>query len=189
MSFFIKISSIFAIGCSFGWVLEVVFRHFCRSSNPEGRWINPGYLKGPWLPIYGFGLCALYLLSGIENLLPIGGALGKLILIVIMTFSVTLLELVAGLIYVDWLKFDLWDYSGEWGNFRGLICPRFAFFWGIICAFYLLLVHRLLVSFADWITLNASLSIFVGIYLGLMSADTLGLNLSRRKNLRSSSIQ
>ena len=189
MSFFIEISSIFVIGCSFGWVLEVVFRRFCRSANPEGRWINPGYLKGPWLPIYGFGLCALYLLSGIEGLLPIGGAFGKLLLIAIMTISVTLLELIAGLVYIDLLQVKLWDYSGEWGNFRGLICPRFAFFWGIICAVYVLFVHRFIVSFANWITLNASLSIFVGIYLGLMSADTLGLNLSRRKNLRSSSIQ
>ena len=121
MSFFIKIACIFVIGCSFGWVLEVVFRHFCRSGNPERRWINPGYLKGPWLPIYGFGLCALYLLSGIEKLLPVGGVAGKLILIVIMTISVTLLELITGLIYVDLLKANLWDYSGEWGNFRGLI--------------------------------------------------------------------
>ena len=189
MSFFIGISSIFAIGCSFGWGIEVIFRHFCRSSNPERRWINPGYLKGPWLPIYGFGLCALYLLSGIENVLPIGGALGKLILIAIMTASVTLLELIAGLVYIDLLQVKLWDYSGEWGNFRGLICPRFAFFWGIICAIYVLFVHRFMVLFVDWIALNAYLSIFVGIYLGLMSADTLGLNLSRHKNSRSSSIQ
>ena len=167
----------------------MIFRRFCRSSNPEGRWINPGFLKGPWLPIYGFGLCTLYLLSDIENVLPIGGALGKLILIVIMTVSVTLLELVAGLIYIDLLQIDLWDYSGEWGNFKGLICPRFAFFWGIICAIYVLLVHRFMVLFVDWITLNASLSIFVGIYLGLMSADALGLNLSRRKAFYSPSVQ
>ena len=182
MGFFIKISGIFVIGCSFGWVLEVIFRHFCKAENPEGRWINPGYLKGPWLPIYGFGLCALYLLSGIEGILPIGGAPGKLILIVIMTLAVTLIELIAGIIYVELLGVDLWDYSGEWGNFRGLICPRFSFFWGIICAVYLLFIHRLLLSFTDWLSLNAGFSIFAGIYLGLMLADTLGLNMSRSKD-------
>lgn len=189
MSFFIQISCIFVIGCSFGWLLEVIFRRFCRSSNPEGRWINPGYLKGPWLPIYGFGLCTLYLLSGIENLLSIGGILGKLILIIIMTFSVTLLELIAGFIYIDLLKTDLWDYSNEWGNFRGLICPRFAFFWGIICAIYVLFVHNFIVLFANWILGHAVFSIFAGIYLGLMLADTLGLNMSRRKVFHKSSIQ
>ena len=182
MGFFIKISSIFVIGCSFGWILEVIFRRFCRSANPEGRWINPGYLKGPWLPIYGFGLIALYLLSGLEGLLPVGGALGKLILIVIMTLSLTLIELIAGLIYVDLLKVDLWDYSGEWGNFRGLICPRFSLFWGIICAVYLLFIHRPLLSFTEWITIHSGFSIFSGIYLGLMLADTLGLNMSRSKD-------
>ena len=90
MSFFIEISLIFAIGCSFGWALEVIFRRFWSGNNRSRKWINPGYLNGPWLPVYGFGLCILYVLSSLESLLPMSGVPGKLMLIVIMTLSVTL---------------------------------------------------------------------------------------------------
>ena len=182
MDFLIKISCVFAVGCSFGWILEVIFRRFFSGNNKERRWINPGYLYGPWLPVYGFGLCALYLLSGIGGILPIGGILGRLILIVIMTFSVTAVELLAGLLSVKVLRADLWDYSSEWGNYKGLICPRFAFFWGIICALYLLFLHRALIFVTDWLTAHAAFSIFFGIYLGVLIDDALGLNMSRGKS-------
>ncbi|MEA3471057.1 MAG: phosphohydrolase, partial [Thermodesulfobacteriota bacterium] len=33
-----------------GWVLEAVFRSFHAKT-----FINPGFLKGPYLPIYGMG--------------------------------------------------------------------------------------------------------------------------------------
>jgi uncharacterized membrane protein len=182
IGFFIKFCCVFAIGCSFGWIIEVIFRRFWSGNNRERRWINPGYLCGPWLPVYGFGLCALYLLSGIEYLLPVSGVLAKVLLIIIMTISVTAVELLAGLLSVNILKANLWDYSGEWGNYKGLICPRFAFFWGIICSLYLLLLHRPLLSFTDWIAHHSEFSVFIGIYLGLLFADALGLNLSRGKN-------
>lgn len=182
MGVFLNIACLFCIGCTFGWIIEVIFRRFYSGNNRERRWINPGYLTGPWLPVYGFGLCALYLLSGIEGLLPVSGALGKLLLIIVMTLSVTAVELFAGLVSVYLLKATLWDYSGEWGNFKGLICPKFAFFWGIICALYLFLFHPLLVSLTDWLSLHAEFSIFAGIYLGFLLADALGLDFSRGKS-------
>ena len=36
-----------------------------------GKWVNPGFLIGPYLPIYGFGLCGLtgiYLLFSKMNM-------------------------------------------------------------------------------------------------------------------------
>ena len=174
--FFVEICCIFAIGCSFGWILEVIFRRFFSGNNKSRRWINPGYLRGPWLPVYGFGLCTLYLLVGLEQYLPFSGVLRRLLLILVMTVSVTAVELIAGIISVDILKADLWDYSGEWGNFRGLICPRFALFWSLICTGYLLFVHRYIVLFLNWISSHAPFSVFIGMYLGLLVADVLGMN-------------
>ena len=153
----------------------MIFRRFFSGSNRERRWINPGYLKGPWLPVYGFGLCVLYLLSGLADSLPTG-ILGRLLLILIMTVSVTAVELIAGIVSLDLLKVRLWDYSGEWGNFRGVICPRFALFWGIICAIYLLFVHRYLVFALEILSLHALLSVFVGMYIGILIVDAMGIN-------------
>ena len=180
MGFFIKISCVFALGCSFGWVIEVIFRRFCRSGNPEGRWINPGYLKGPWLPVYGCGLCILYLLASLEHHLNVGGWLGRTILIVIMGISLTAAEYLAGVMSLRLLKVKLWDYSGEWGNLQGIICPKFAFFWTMISAAYLLFIHRYVLVLLDWLTSHAAFSILIGLYLGCFATDLIGLDLSRR---------
>ena len=45
---------IFYIGCTCGWIMELFFRRAV-----SGKWVNPGFLVGPYLPIYGFGLAAL----------------------------------------------------------------------------------------------------------------------------------
>ena len=71
MSFFLTIAFLFFIGSIAGWGIEVVFRRFFSSANPERKWINPGFLSGPYLPLYGFSLIALYLLAMLERFIPI----------------------------------------------------------------------------------------------------------------------
>lgn len=63
MNLFLTIAFLFFIGSMAGWGIEVVFRRFFSSANPERKWINPGFLSGPYLPLYGFSLCVLFLLS------------------------------------------------------------------------------------------------------------------------------
>ena len=60
---FIRMAFLFFFGAVLGWVLELVFRRFSKKENPAGRWLNPGFLTGPCLPIYGLGSIALYILS------------------------------------------------------------------------------------------------------------------------------
>ena len=67
MNLFLTLAFLFFIGSVLGWVLELFFRKFFSGSNPEHKWINPGFCTGPYLPIYGFGLCALYLLARIGD--------------------------------------------------------------------------------------------------------------------------
>ena len=47
---------LFFIGSCFGWVLELLYRNL---THRHKKWINPGFCTGPYLPIYGFGLCTL----------------------------------------------------------------------------------------------------------------------------------
>ena len=44
MSLFLTIAFLFFIGSMAGWGIEVVFRRFFSSANPERKWINPGFL-------------------------------------------------------------------------------------------------------------------------------------------------
>lgn len=67
MNFFLTLAFLFFIGSTIGWGIEVIFRRFFSSANPERKWINPGFLNGPYLPLYGFGLCFLYLLASLEK--------------------------------------------------------------------------------------------------------------------------
>ena len=55
---FLQYAFIFVTGCMLGWVLELLFNRMFNK-----KWINPGFLVGPWLPIYGFGVVAMTLLG------------------------------------------------------------------------------------------------------------------------------
>ena len=59
MNIFLIFAFLFFIGSTFGWVLELFYRRFFSKNNPERKWINPGFCAGPYLPLYGTGLCML----------------------------------------------------------------------------------------------------------------------------------
>ncbi|MFR6586477.1 MAG: putative ABC transporter permease [Ruminococcus sp.] len=129
MNLFLTLAFLFCIGSVLGWGLEVLFRRFFSAHH----WVNPGFLVGPYLPLYGSSLCILYLLAMLEPLIPVENAWGrKLLLFVLMALAITLVEYIAGLIFIRGMKIKLWDYSERWGNIQGIICPLFSFFWAIL---------------------------------------------------------
>ena len=130
MNFILTLAYLFFIGSVSGWVLELFFRKWFSSSNPEHKWINPGFCTGPYLPIYGFGLCALYLLALLGRETGLDGSIqGRALLFLGMAVSMTLIEYIGGLLLLKGAKIRLWDYSNCRGNIQGLICPLFSFFW------------------------------------------------------------
>ena len=64
MNFFLTMAYLFFIGSALGWVLELLYRNLTQKKK---KWTNPGFCTGPYLPIYGFGLCVLYLLASLER--------------------------------------------------------------------------------------------------------------------------
>ena len=50
MNIFLILTFLFFIGSIGGWILELFFRKIAS----RGKWINPGFLVGPYLPLYGF---------------------------------------------------------------------------------------------------------------------------------------
>ena len=65
MNVFLTLACLFFIGSVTGWVIELLFRNIVHHNK---KWVNPGFCTGPYLPIYGFGLCTLFLLASLENL-------------------------------------------------------------------------------------------------------------------------
>ena len=172
MNLALVLAYLFFIGSVFGWVLELFFRKFFSGSNPEHKWINPGFCVGPYLPLYGSGLCVLYLLAaggerwGLEN-----SGSGRALLFVGMAVSMTLIEYIAGLISVKVFKVRLWDYSNCWGNIQGLICPLFSFFWAVLGAIYYFLLHPRILNALAWLSRNLAFSFVIGFFFGVFTID------------------
>ena len=153
---------LFLIGSLFGWVLEVFFRRFLARENVEKRWINPGFLTGPYLPLYGFGLCFLYFIASLDAYLPPDKpVLSAAILFIVMMLCMTLLELIAGKIFIVGMKVKLWDYSNEWLNYEGIVCPKYSLFWGILGMVYYILIHPYIRNAVMWLAQNLAFSFFV----------------------------
>ena len=105
MKHLVIISTLFVIGSPIGWVIKLFFRRFVS----QKKWMNPGFLTGPYLPIYGFGVVVLY---GVSNI-PLGidnQVWDVIVRILIIGVGMTLIELLAGLIFIKGFKIKLWDY-------------------------------------------------------------------------------
>lgn len=102
----LELCFLFFVGSCLGWCAEVLFRRIFSAK----KWINPGFLTGPYLPLYGFGLTFMYAVSFIPVNTGYAWA-DKLILILIAGVLLTALEYVAGIIFIKGMKIKLWDYS------------------------------------------------------------------------------
>lgn len=169
MNILLILAFLFSMGSMLGWVLELFYR---RSVTKSGKWINPGFLVGPCLPLYGFGLCILYLLASGESLLPaMPDYMKKIVLFIIMAIMMTLIEYIAGVIFIHHMKVKLWDYSNMWGNIQGIICPLYSFFWAILGAVYYFCIHPYILGALEWLSQNLAFSFFVGMFFGIFIVD------------------
>lgn len=169
MSMLLTLAFLFFVGSILGWVLELLFRNLTK--HPD-KLVNPGFCTGPYLPIYGCGLCALYLLASLEqySLIP-DPFWNKVSLFAAMAVGMTLIEYVAGVFCLKFLKVRLWDYSGLWGNVQGIICPLFSFFWAILGAVYYFFIHPYILSGLVWLANNLAFSFFIGMFFGVFIID------------------
>ena len=172
MNVFLTLTYLFFIGSVSGWVLELFFRKLFSSSNPEHKWINPGFCTGPYLPIYGFGLCTLYLLALLGGKTGLDGSIqGRALLFLGMAISMTLIEYIGGLLLLKGAKIRLWDYSNRRGNIQGLICPLFSFFWALLGAAYYFLIHPHILTALAWLSENLAFSFVIGLFFGVFLFD------------------
>lgn len=161
---------LFAVGAMLGYWIEFLFRNLISHSGPKGKYfINPGFCKGPYLPIYGVGLTVMYIITytinhSFSNPSPV-------IVIIVITIAMTLIEFIGGVFLLKVMNLRLWDYRDRWGNVMGVICPLFSFFWGLIGAFYYLLIHPLAKDGIAWLSNNLAFSFFVGLFYGVFIID------------------
>lgn len=157
---------LFFVGSVLGWCIEVIFRRLFTAK----KWINPGFLTGPYLPLYGFGVAGLFAIS----LIPIdvgNDTWNAVIIIGIMGVAMTLIEYIAGLIFIKGMKIRLWDYSDRWGNIQGIICPLFSFFWLVVSGTFYFLVVPFAIDAVVWFVNNLAFAFVVGLFFGVFLVD------------------
>lgn len=171
MNLFLVLTFLFFVGSSAGWCLELVYRRFFSKNNPERIWINPGFLTGPYLPLYGFSLVILFCLSFINVSFIENSIVQKIVLFAAMALIITLFEYIAGLIFIKKMKIALWDYSKCWGNIQGIICPQYTFYWWLLSGIYYFLIHPRILNWIYWFTNHIAFSFVVGFFYGVLFID------------------
>ncbi len=119
----------FYMYCFFGWCFESAF-----VSLKSKKWVNRGFMRGPFLPIYGSGAIMMLVVSMPfrDNvfLTYIAGVIGA-----------TALEYVTGVTMEALFKVRYWDYSNKRFNFQGHICLRSSVAWGFFTILMTRVIH------------------------------------------------
>jgi uncharacterized membrane protein len=121
--------------CFFGWCFESTFVSIVQKEP-----VNRGFIKGPFLPLYGIGAIMMLLVSmpfqGRPVLVYITGCIGA-----------TILEFVTGVAMEALFKVRYWDYSHCRMNFRGYICLHSTLAWGLLTILMTGVAHRIVERF------------------------------------------
>lgn len=103
----------------FGWIFETIY-----VSVHEGHFVNRGFIRGPFLPLYGCGGIMMLLASKpfYENvvLVFISGCIGA-----------TALEYITAVVMEALFKVRYWDYSHKKIHFQGRISLESTLAWGL----------------------------------------------------------
>ncbi len=103
----------------FGWCFETAY-----VTIHEKHFVNRGFMRGPFLPLYGCGGIMMLVVSKpfYENVLLVfvAGCIGA-----------TALEYITGLVMETLFKVRYWDYSHKRFHYKGLISLESSLCWGV----------------------------------------------------------
>lgn len=112
-----------------GWVWETGY-----VSVKHGKFVNRGFVSGPFCTIYGFGALSVYLIlkpvSDNLFLLYVGGVI-----------VATALEYVTAVLMESIFHTSWWDYSDQKYNFQGRICLGVSLGWGVFTVALFRIIH------------------------------------------------
>jgi uncharacterized membrane protein len=111
-------------------VLEVFYRSF-----KQRKFVNAGFLFGPFVPIYGMGAFVIivmqYFVQG-WHFVP---------RFIIFGLSLTFLEYMIGFLSEKIFKLPLWSYEDRRFNLHGRVCLYFSFLWTVLSLIFLEYIH------------------------------------------------
>lgn len=120
----------FYIYCFIGWIWET-----CYVSVIQGKWVNRGFMSGPFLPIYGSGAVIVLITT-----LPFRTE--AVTVFFAGMISATILEYCTGVVMEKLFHVRYWDYSNQPLNLKGHICVISSLAWGGFSVILTLYAHN-----------------------------------------------
>ncbi len=111
---------VFYMYCFLGWCFESTY-----VSIGKRKWVNRGFMKGPFLPIYGSGAVTILFVTAPVVSNPV-------LVYILSVAAATVLELVTGVVMEKLFKIRYWDYSKDFMNYKGYICLKSSIVWGFM---------------------------------------------------------
>ena len=120
-----------------GWVFESV-----NVSVRQKRWVNRGFMKGPWLPIYGSGAVVILIASLPFSYSPVAVYFAGAV-------AATILEYFTGEIMLAIFKVRYWDYRYRKIQYKGHICLVSTVAWGFLSIMMVYGIHPVISGWLD----------------------------------------
>lgn len=130
-----QIFFMFFVFCNYGWVQESIIE-----SAYHKRLINRGFLKGPYIPIYGIGGMSMLLLC-----LPFRE--NGFAVYFVGLLSCTVLEYFVGWLMETLFHKQFWDYSMLRLTYKNRISLLSSLFWGLLSLFMVYILYGIM----DWL--------------------------------------
>lgn len=165
---------LFIIYSFIGWCMEV-----CLSLHNEKKFINRGFLLGPYCPIYGFGCLLLTLfLSRYQN------DIWALFALTIIICSI--LEYVTSWVMEKIFKLRWWDYSNMKYNINGRICLEtmipFAIIGVIVIKYTNPFFLKLIESIPGVLRITLAIILFIIIIVDFIISSRIVVNIKKATN-------
>lgn len=155
---FYELVWIFIIYAFIGWCTEVAY-----AALETGKFVNRGFLNGPYCPIYGCGVVIV-----VAALTPLKDNL--LILFAGSFLLTSVLEFLTGFLLEKVFHNKWWDYSNFPFNIKGYVCLKFSIYWGLACTFVMDIVHPIIYKFITVIPHLLGVILLV-IMMGVFAVD------------------
>ncbi|MEF2690645.1 MAG: putative ABC transporter permease [Bacilli bacterium] len=125
-----------------GWLMEVT-QGYVRHK----KFVNRGFLIGPYCPIYGYGAISMtLLLKGYAN--------DPIVLFVMAIVICSILEYTTSFVMEKLFKIRWWDYSNRKFNINGRICLETMIPFGILGCLMIYFVNPFIFAIIDMIPSN-----------------------------------
>ncbi|MBR4112572.1 MAG: putative ABC transporter permease [Ruminiclostridium sp.] len=131
---------LFFIFCNIGWVIESSIESLYRR-----RFINRGFLNGPYIPIYGFGGMTILICC-----MPFRH--NGFLVYIVGVLSCTALEFFVGWVMETIFQKQFWDYSMLKFTYKNRISLIPSLFWGLLALFLVYVLYAPVDKLANFVS-------------------------------------